>query len=316
MSRDRKELSNSIFSQPWWLDAVAPGQWDEVVVNDSEQVVARMPFVIRKRLGLTFLTMPHLTQSLGPSFLEREAKYAKRLAREKDLMTRLIEKLPKHDWFNQRFHCSVTNWLPFHWRGFEQTTRYTYRLGNLSDLDGIWSGFLTNIRTDIRKAEKRVAVRTDLGVEKFLDVNEMTFKRQGRELPYSRDLVKRIDEACGNRDCRKIFFAEDSKGRVHASVYIVWDERAAYYLMGGSDPELRNSGATSLAIWSAIRFAVNVTNTFDFEGSIVERIERFFRAFGGQQVPYFHVTKQSRRMRALMSAKSFVEAVLGTERPR
>ena len=54
--------ANSLFEQPWWLDAVAPGQWDEALVTDANgSVMARMPYV---KTG-NRITMPPLTQNLG-----------------------------------------------------------------------------------------------------------------------------------------------------------------------------------------------------------------------------------------------------------
>lgn len=282
---------SSIFSQPWWLDAVAPGFWDEVTVDKGGQTVARLPYVIRHKRGATLLTMPPLTQTLGPWLRPYSGKYTNRLSEEKRLMTELIEKLPKFDLFRQNFHHSITNWLPFHWRGFQQTTRYTYVIEKLTDLNDVWQETRSNIKTDVRKAESQLVVRHDLGLDVFLDLNELTFARQGMSLPYSRDLVARLDHACAERNCRKIFFAKDVQGRVHAAAYIVWDEKAAYYLMAGSDPELRNSGAMSLVMWEAIQYSATVTQTFDFEGSMIEPVERFFRSFGAKQKPYFQVSK-------------------------
>jgi hypothetical protein len=34
-----------------------------------------------------------------------------------------------------------------------------------------------------------------------------------------------------------------------------------------------------------------VVSVFDFEGSMLRPVERFFRAFGGRQVPYLHVSR-------------------------
>jgi len=34
-----------------------------------------------------------------------------------------------------------------------------------------------------------------------------------------------------------------------------------------------------------------VCGVFDFEGSMIEPVERFFRSFGAQRVPYFGITK-------------------------
>src|SRR6056297_1016426 len=81
---------NSIFEQPWWLDAVAPGQWESIEIKKGDQVVARMPYVIKKKMGLKMITMPPLTQTLGPWLVSSTAKYAKRLAHQKDLMFSII----------------------------------------------------------------------------------------------------------------------------------------------------------------------------------------------------------------------------------
>ena len=295
-----------IFRQPWWLDAVAPGAWDEVTVTKGQELAARLPFISETRFGLTALVMPPLTQTLGPWLRPSEAKYAKQLANEKDLMTELIEKLPPHDRFSQSFHFSVTNWLPFYWKGFSQTTRYTYRLEDLSDPDKLWSGFAENVRRAVRKAEKAVATRTDLEVEDFIKLNDQTFSRQGMKSPYSPGLVKRIDAACAEHGSRKIFFAEDAGGKVHAAVYVIWDGDSAYNLMLGSDPEVRGSGAASLVMWEAIKFVSTVTKSFDFEGSMIESVERSFRSYGAKQVPYFHVSRLSRRMRALRAGRELL----------
>lgn len=302
---------NSIFQQPWWLDAVAPGQWAEVIVKRGNEVAARMPYTIKKRYSLTVLTQPPLTQNLGPWLRPSIAKYANQLAEQKALMQSLIKQLPKFDLFRQNFSYTITNWLPFYWAGFNAVPRYTYRIENLTNLDSIWQGFRENIRRETRKAQKMVAIRDDLGIEKCLELVEFTYRRQGKKLPLSKELVMRLDDACSQHEARRALFAEDAQGRIHATLYLVWDENVAYYLMGGGDPALRSSGANSLLMWEAIKFASTVTRAFDFEGSIIEPIERFFRGFGARQLPYFLITKMNRRMRALTATKDLCGAILG-----
>ena len=201
----------------------------------------------------------------------------------------------------------MTNWLPFHWRGFSQTTRYTYVLEVLEDEAAIWQGFRENIRREIRRAEKRHAIEVaqDASIDDFLNLNRKTFERQGRKPPYPESVVRAIDEACSQRNCRRIFLARDAEGQPHAAAYVIWDAESAYYLMGGADAALRNSGAMSACMWEAIRFAAGVTRRFDFEGSMVEPIERFFRAFGASQVPYFGVTRtKSPLLRTFLAFRS------------
>ena len=265
------------------------------LVEREGEIIAAMPYYIKRKFGLTLLTSPPLTQTLGPWLTPSAAKYAQALGQQKDLMYALIGQLPRFDYFSHSWHHSITNWLPFYWRGFGQMTYYTYILPNLSDGKQLWNNFQGNIRRDRRKAENRfgLSVKDDRGLDAFLRLNRMTFQRQGFKLPYKEEIVRRIDATCADRHCRKIWIAEDAEGRPHAGVYIVWDDESAYYLMGGADPELRNSGATSLCMWQAIRHAATVTQRFDFEGSMIEPVERFFRGFGATQVPYFHVVKTS-----------------------
>ena len=284
-------LSSSLFVQDWWLDAVAPGQWHVVTVEEGGRVIARMPYILRKHRGLTLMDMPLLTPHLGPWLAPLPGKYATRLSRQHQLLDALIRQLPPFDFFSQRFHHRITNWLPFYWQGFEQTTFYTYIIEDLSDLDRVWDGLRSNVKRAIRKARKQVGVRDDMGLETFWHLNRMTFQRQGMQPPYDLDFLNRIDAACAQRNRRRIFFAEDAQGRIHAALYLVWDDQAAYYLMGGNDPDLQRSGAPSLLMWEAIRFAAGVTCSFDFEGSMIPGVERFFRSFGARQTPYFHITK-------------------------
>jgi Acetyltransferase (GNAT) domain len=288
---DHGDVPGGIFAQPWWLDAVAPGAWGAVTIEQNGALIARFPYVMKRQRGRTYLVMPPLTPRLGPWLRPFPGKNPSKLAAEKKMMSELIDRLPPFDRFMQHFHPSVSNWLPFFWRGFQQTTRYTYVIEPLSDLAAVWEGMSANLRRNVRNARTKLAVRDDLGLDAFLDMNEKTFRRQGLPVPYGRDLVARFDDACSKRRCRRILFAEDPQGRVHAAAYFVWDSQAAYWLMGGGDPELRSSGATSLLVWEAIEFAATVSRSFDFVGSMIESVEHFIRTFGATQKPYLRVSK-------------------------
>ena len=78
----------------------------------------------------------------------------------------------------------------------------------------------------------------------------------------------------------------------------MWDKHAAYYLLAGADPDLRNSGASSLLAWEALMRARERTDVFDFHGSMLRPVERFFRAFGARQTPYLSVTRTTTPSRA------------------
>lgn len=316
-SRDRQSTgapSYGVFQEPWWLDAVAPDQWGEITVKSGDRTIGRFPYVARRHLGMLALKMPPLNQYLGPWIERGEGKYATRLAKEHRILQQLIERLPLHDSFEQSLAPNLTNWLPFHWAGFKATVRYTYRIEDLSNLEAIWRDLRENIRREVRKAERHLVVRDDLDLDRFMDVYAKTFQRQGIRVPYERDVVARVDEACRRHQAGKALFAVDAQERVHAVVYYVWNADTCFYLMSGADAGLRSSGATSLLVWEGIKLARTVSASFDFEGSMIPSVERFMRGFGSRQTPYLRIVRFSPRMQRVRSLRSAWQALLGRHR--
>ena len=283
-----------LFSKDWWLDTVVGmDKWDVALVHKDGKIIASMPYIIKNRFGLKLCTLPELTQYLGPWIKPSQAKYAKIIGQQKDIMIDLIEQLPRFDYFLQNWNYKQTNWLPFYWKGFRQTTKYTYVIDDMSSLDIVLSNFQENIRGDIKKAKNRynLILQDNPSIEDFIQLNRKVYERKNIKMPHNEQTLIKLDRACAQRNSRRIFIAIDEDGRPHAGAYIVWDKNSAYYLLGGSNPKLRNSGASSLCMWEAIKFASTVTKEFNFEGSMIEPVERFVRGFGGKQRLVFNISK-------------------------
>ncbi|MBL4938129.1 GNAT family N-acetyltransferase [Clostridium sp. YIM B02515] len=290
-----KEKTIPIFSRSWWLDAVCGEEnWDVLLVEKGGKIIASMPYTTTKNKIFKGISMPLLTQKNGIWICYPDnQKYTSKLSYEKDIINEIINKIEvlKLDFYVQNYDYTFTNWLPFYWKQYNQSTRYTYVIDDLSNIDRVYQETDGKVKTQIRKSEKVVSVKEDCSIETFYKMIFLTFKRQNMSMPYSFELIERIDMACKENRCRKILYAEDLQGRIHAAIYLVWDDTSMYYLMGGADPELRNSEATTLLLWNAIKFASTVVKKFDFEGSMIEPIERFFRAFGSTQKPYYKIWK-------------------------
>lgn len=284
------------FQEAWWLEASGASAWDEVQIERGGEVVARLPFTVEERFGARVLTQPALTQSLGPWIKSTGGGYTRTLGREMSLYGDLIKGLPEHDAFQQHFAPQVTNWLPFYWEGFTQTTRYTYVLDLTQSLDELWAGMDKRNRSRVRKAsrELEVSVHCQGALDTLLDVVEMTFARQGLKMPYTREYVHRLDEAIQANSRRWIVVARDkTSGVPHAANYTFGDEGRVYALLSGADPDLRNSGAGVAARWEAIRAVHPHTGVFDFEGSMIPGVEHRNRKYGAHQVPYFSLSRSN-----------------------
>jgi len=305
-----------LFNEHWWLDAAAPGDWGEAVVQQADRVVARLPWA-RERLAVPLVRLqcvgaPKLTPRLLPELDTGDGKPVTRLTREHQLLDQLIEQLPGFDYLTFTFASSFTNPLPFIWHGCDASVRISYVLPDIADCEVVWSNMSESTRRAIRKGERELEVVDDHDTERLCRAVRQAFERQEKKLPFSPELLRRIHRAAASREAGQILTAVDGRGRTHASLLLVWDDRRAYYLTGGADPELRSSGAQSLLLWEAIKRAAKTSASFDFEGSMTEGIARFFRGFGAEPERYLHVTAFSRRARAGKALVDLARAVRGT----
>ena len=67
-------MRKTIFHEKWWLDAIAPGRWREVVCVRGGQIVGSLPFEELSLGRLNICAMPQATHVLGPFLKIRPGK--------------------------------------------------------------------------------------------------------------------------------------------------------------------------------------------------------------------------------------------------
>jgi CelD/BcsL family acetyltransferase involved in cellulose biosynthesis len=303
------EPSIPIFSNAWWLDAVAgPDGWDVALARAKGRIVGAMPFYIARRYGMKVIQQPPLTPVLGPWLRVDGGSVTTRLSNQQRIMQSLIEQLPRFDHFSQTWNKDLSNWLPFYWNGFSQSTEYTYVIPKLDDLEGVWSKIDPTRRKHCRSgvARHNLRVRDDLPLDAFLALHKMTLENRGVAQAFSDDCLRRLDAACVERKRRKLHIVVDEAGRPCSATYTVWDDSCAYALLKGSDPAMSHTQASSVCQWKAIQFSATVAPKYDFLGNMNPSIEPYVRSFGTEQTPVFAITKTPSRLlrlrRGLISA--------------
>jgi len=282
----------SVFCYYEWLEFSTDNDFQILVYKENGRIMAGMPLPF---YSTGKIRLPLLTQKMGVLFEDfSNIKYVTRLEKEKKIIYEFIDVLTREKKsYSMNFDWHFDNWLPFYWRGYEQTTRYTYVIDfSNKTLDQIWQDMDERTRNSIRKAEKsslRIFRTTD--VERFYEINKMTFERQKMKILYSFEYVQKIYETF--KDNILIFEATDGGGNTHAMNFYIADNRSVYYLMSGADPDFRSSGAQNKIHWEAIKHFYGRVKYFDFEGSMIENVEANFRKFGGVQKQYFHIYSKS-----------------------
>ena len=285
-----------VFSQPWWLDAaVGSENWDVYVVENNGTLCAAMPYYHTVKNGFTMITKAPNTQNNGIIFsYPAGQKIEARLSFQKKCIDEIcdyIESLGLAK-YEQQFHYSFDNWLPFFWRYYSQIVRYTYVIDTCRSIEDIVSGYASKLRNEIRKAQKTLSVKEDtLTADEFYNINRMSFMRQGIDAPYSLEYVRSIFSAGYKNNACKVMAAYDVNNNVYSVAFLVWDDCSVYYLLNGTNPEYKDSQANDLLIHEGIKFAKSKNLLFDFEGSVIPQINRAFRQFGGEAKPYFRIYK-------------------------
>lgn len=297
--------TNSLFEQPWWLDIVAPGQWREAVLkNEAGKTLARMPYVMTGKC----IHMPRLTQNIG---IWMDPEIRNDYGKQKSAINELFAQIPTCRTFVQNLSPVNTYVLPFRWLGCHISPNFTYRLTYLSDCEELYQNFNKTAKKNIKSARNKTTIYTETRLDTLLEMLDKTFAVQKRKYPESKEVVCKIVETCSSSGHGQYLEARDPKGNVHSCAYLVYDEQVCYYLLGASDSRFRSSGAQSLVLWEAIQFASRHSQIFDFEGSMVEGIENFFRQFGGICTPYYTISRQSFLRDVFSDAKPRVKRILG-----
>ncbi len=301
-----------IYSQPWWLDAVVGDGWDVVLVWRDGRIVASFPYAIKHYpLGVNVIWMPHLTQKLGPYIVyPPQMSEMKRIGFEHEIYSEIIDHLPRFSQFIVNFDQRFKNWLAFYWRGFSQTTKYSYRLYGIKDHKAILDGYNRHKVQKIRKAQG-LTLKFDLDFNAFYSYIEDAISERGDKVEFSRELFVNLCRAIYSNNKGRILYCVDSNDNIHAVDLVIWDGGVAYYLMAMRKKEYSTSGGTEFLVDETIKYVSQYVDVFDFEGSMMPGVEEAYRWYGSSQTEYYCIYKNNS---VLLSMYQNLKKALGRKR--
>lgn len=284
-----------LFYQSWWLDLVC-GSTDWKVItysDDSGNVYGYWPISESQRFGLKCYQSPELTPFNGPLLFypDNLQKRERRYSHEHKVLSAMLADLPLRSL--QRFRCmpALQNWYPFYNNGFRQTTQYTYQLQHIQDPANRRRGYKSQVRNHIKRAAETHRLVSTKQAKELLPLIDATHHRKGKHTPA---VTQDVIDACLSRSVGECWLVEETSTHQNvAGGMIVWDIKRAYLLLLGVDKTLPNRGVVQYLIDHLITRAAQHVDIFDFEGSMIPEVEPVFRAFGGERVPYFVISKAS-----------------------
>ena len=314
-----RQTSTSGSSREYEVRALEPGEfarWDEFVRQSPQGTLfhttlwlkaASVPFQLLGcfrgdelrggfalgLLGNRYAGMPHrgITPYLGILYPASQGKYVTEISNNKEIGIAFAAFLAQ-TFTKVEIDLSpeVIDTMPFRWQGFTIGLGYTYRL-SLTNFESVLENMDAARRRNIVSAEKAgIKVEAGADLDLILRLREMSFERQELS-PLYEEAAHKIERALRSADRCLGFLARNKENKPVGGVWIVWDEKRAYYLLGGYDHAAKSNNAVALAMWRAIQYtALNLRLAeFDFEGSVIPPVERFFRKFGGTLTPSYRI---------------------------
>jgi lipid II:glycine glycyltransferase (peptidoglycan interpeptide bridge formation enzyme) len=282
--------SGSIFNTMAWIDLYGKNMEQYGVFDNDRKLVAAFYLYKTKMFGLTYYKNPPYTPHIGLCYKNKSSNKANALTFDKNLISELADFIAslKSGLFTLAMPTQIKDTQPFIWKKFKTIPNYTYQLDLHLSTDQLLQNMASDKRNSLKKAEKD-GMLTKLTAD-YTIVEQLILKTFNRK-------QKSVDAEFVN----KILFTFSNPGNSFAFVsylndkpistaFFLTDDHTCYYLLGGYDNENKHQGAGVSAIWYAIQYAKEKRlSIFDFEGSMLPEVEKFFRGFGGDLVPYYTI---------------------------
>jgi len=252
------------YAYSWYLDKAASGNWDALITPDYQYLMP-LPWN-RKIFGLHQIYAPLLTQQLGitgPNLSET-------------ISLNFINSIPK------KFKKVV---FPLNIQIDQSGFRIKKNLVlSLSDsYKKIEEGYKKNLIRGIRTASNKTSINKSLMVDNLLTFYQQTlkdhlnFSKKDWEKIYQ--IIQSIDK---HLETLMLEVRNENGQRLALGIFVITKKRIIY-LLGCANAEGRKNFSSSFILDTVIKQYESTDRIFDFEGSDIPGIYKFFKSFGSKE---------------------------------
>lgn len=273
-----KSLNSYIYGYSWYLNIIA-GEWDALVEDDYKSI---FPLPFREKMGVKYIYQPAFSQQLG--LFSQEIKGNEKLPL-------FLNSIPKHfrliELKLNKYH------IPTPQEGVEISENTNIELELIGNYDSIYSKYKTNLKRNIKKAEKhQLHQLPNIKPEALISLFRA---HKGNEVSAYSDLdYKRFGKLVYtfiHRGIGEILSVGSAENNLLAAALLVKSKGRYIFLFSGLSDEGKEKGAMPFLIDQFIKHHVNSGVILDFEGSNDTNLAKFYRSFGGRDFTYYSFRK-------------------------
>ncbi len=250
----------------WYLDVVSPN-WEALVTDDYDFI---MPLPLKNRYGVKYLYQPQWTQQLGV--------LAKNGNLNQDITNKFISKIP------YLFYCFNLNYTNSH-RNMRHKVNLTLNLD--CDIEKTRIGYNQNTRRNIRKALNSNLFISEISCnEIFGFYREVNSDVLGSKLNNLRSIMLESFENGVGRG-----YGVWDNDTLIAALFGIETNQRFIYLNPISSKLGKDKSAMFLLIDNLLEVFSKKKLIFDFEGSMIPGVAKFYHGFGAEVEQYGELSR-------------------------
>ncbi len=213
----------------------------------------------------------------------------------RDIVTAIVQflKTQPHTYLELVFPESYKDLLPFVWNEYKVGVKYSYFIDLGLSEEELLQNMSTQRRKNIRDAEK-----LNLEIKRVSDPTIIYDKAietlSSKNAKFNPDLVKSLSNLAGTAHLISTGLFEN--GKLVALSTCLRTTSECTYLFGWNSTEKGKSFYGTYALWNCILACKESSVSFNFAGSQIPSVEKYFRGFGGQLTPLLSVVSDKRKL--------------------
>jgi hypothetical protein len=255
----------TLYPYSWYLDLVS-NNWEGLVKGDYEMV---MPLTRTKKFGFNFLLQPILAQQLGI--------FSKNQPDSSEIID-FIEAIPPGFRYIDICLNKQNIDLPGKIRQYE-------RVNHELDLKA-GEAYNNNTRRNLQKAREHSFIVREINVIQYLDLKYSAEKR----VPVKRDYLQNLFEGLESMKRAQAFgvFLDEE---LQSAAILGYSNSRVIYMNGCSGENGKENRSMFVLMDHLIDSSRSRYSIFDFEGSNLPGVARFFEGFGATRTSYPRIVK-------------------------
>jgi len=267
------------YAYTWYLDAVAP-YWGALIQGNYEYV---MPLCFSNKMGFKYLYQPFFTQQGGVYSNNNISA---------ETVNNFLQAIPskfRYQDFSLNFKNETSSL-----NGYFLKEKTNLILPLNKPYTEIYNAYNDNIKRNIKKAIKNELQLKDhissLSFTKFYFENNIKLisNLKSIHLKYIKDIIKNATQ----NNAAKVFAVYNKEQLIAINLFLFTNNRIIS-LLPSSNEEGRKLHAMSFLLNHVIEQNANKEMVFDFEGSMIEGVARFYKNFGALNQNYYALKKNN-----------------------